>query len=806
MKKMRVLFLLLLTLAVCLCACKEIPEDYKPKSNGENPFMTETGYKKPEIELDGVLDERAWENLEAFTFGDEISANVKAFYGESGLCIGAEVSDPELWAISSQVYDNSSFELYLDYSGKGGSRPEADQFQIFIDINEKSLTRRGNSGKWVEDSLIKNYAVKVNGTTGTIDPENGYCVELFIPYSQMGGAPQVDYGVAFGLVGCRENVRVLWRGPSGVNVQSPETYLKLYRDTNSVEYFRKVNSSNLTLDGIADEAAWQNQPYYAFGDGTRGSVASYMDEKGCYFFLKMRDDAVCAEGNSVFMNDSVEIYLDALSDGGKLPQTDDIQVRVDVNGGIEVLRGLGVGEWNNVMNNVFAGTQKSADGYQIEVFVPWADLNYEFAPEGLRVSFGSVDWDGVQDDQGKRSITWSGIGKDPQIPDTYLKLDKNGIEGAQTPAPPSEIVLDGQLTDSQWSGTPGFSYHNDQVNVNWFWTSQGCYMAFTVVDGAVQTDGAKPFENSSVEVYLDYNFNGGKPDSTDRTILVDAAGNVLTRQGTGGIYQDYTTGRIQAGASKTTVGYVVELYLPWMEFGGGRPNAMGVAFGHVTRNAGQKNTVWTDDGFCPDPQNPDLYSEFTAYNIGEVVGPPVEESEIKLDGIFDDGQWGNTPIHRFHNDAVTVNWFWTEKGCYLGFTVLDSNVVTTGKKPFENSSVEIYMDYDADGGKPDDLDRTVLVDAAGNMLFRKGKAGVYKDFRTGNILSGVHKTETGYTVELFIPWAEFGGTMPEGLIGIAFGQVTVKADLSGTEWHHDDLCPDPQDPDWYSSFSAAAIG
>jgi len=92
------------------------------------------------------------------------------------------------------------------------------------------------------------------------------------------------------------------------------------------------------------------------------------------------------------------------------------------------------------------------------------------------------------------------------------------------------------------------------------------------------------------------------------------------------------------------------------------------------------------------------------------------------------------------------------------------------------------------------------------MLFRKGKAGVYKDFRTGNILSGVQKTETGYTVELFIPWAEFGGGRPETLIGIAFGQVTVKADLSGTEWHNDGLCPDPQDPDWYSSFSAAAIG
>jgi len=805
MKHLRTFCMMILALGLFLTGCKEIPADYTPKNADENPFLSETGYKKPEINLDGVLDESVWEGIETFTFGDEISADVKAFYGESGLCIGAEVSDPELWAISAQVYDNTSFELYLDYSGKGGAKPGPEQVQIFIDINEKSLTRRGEGGRWVEDSLIKNYAVKVNGESGVIDPDNGYCVEIFIPYSQMGGEPQVDYGVAFGLVGCRENVRELWRGPSGVDVQSPETYLKLYRDTNKVEYFRKVNHSLLNLDGVADEAAWAGKPYYPFGDNARGSVASYMDEVGCYFFLKMRDDAVCAQGKSIFLNDSVEIYLDALSDGGKVPQTDDIQVRVDVNGNIEVLRGRGVGEWNNIMNNVFAGVKEVSDGYHIEVFVPWADLNYEFGPNDMRVSFGSVDWDGQSGNNSGRSITWSGTGKDPQVPDNYVKVTKTGIEGAQTPAPAPEITLDGKLSDAKWANTPEFTYHDDKVKVNWFWTDRGCYMAFTVTDSNVQTTGQKPFENSSVELYVDYNYNGGKPDAQDRTILVDAAGNVLCRKGVNGGYLDFVTGRVRAGARKTSTGYIVELYLPWMEMGGGKPQTMGVALGHVVRTSGKK-TEWFSDGLCADPQKPDLYSEFTAQAIGGVAGDPVEEPEIMLDGLFDEELWTDTASHSYHDDTVKVNWFWTDKGCYLGFTVADANVVTTGKKPFENSSVEVYMDYDNDGGKPDANDRTVLVDAAGNMLMRKGKANLYADFVTGNILSGVKQTETGYTVELFIPWAEFGGSRPAGLIGIAFGQVTVKPDLSGTEWFHDGLCPDPQDPDWYSAFSDSAIG
>lgn len=790
-------------IAVCLVvfwpASVSVPDDYKPTEN-ENPFLVDTGYKKPEITLDGVLDDSKWENLKPFTFGDEITATVKAFYGESGVYVGAEINDPEMWAMSALVYDNTSFEVYLDYSGKGGKQPENEQLQIFIDINEKSLSRRGNSGKWQDDNLIKNYAVKVNGEEGIWDENNSYCVELFIPYSQLGGEPQVDYGIAFGLVGCRSNVREIWRGASGVDVQSPETYLKLYRDTNSIEYFRKVNHSNLELDGKTGDAAWANRLVYAFGDGGRGSIMNYFDEQGCYFFLQMRDDAVCAEGSSVFLNDSVEIYLDALSNGGKKPQVDDLQVRVDVNGTIEVLRGNGDGQWNNVMNNVFAGTCKTANGYNVEVFIPWADLNYEFAPESIKVNFGSVDWDGRTNASG-RAITWSGTGKDPQVPDTYIKITAQGIEGAVVPAPPAEINLDGVLSDGQWKDTPSFVYGD--VTVNWFWTSRGCYMGFTVADSYVKTTGAMPFENSSVEVYLDYNYNAGKPDGQDRVVLVDAAGNMLCRKGVNGAYQDFITNRIQSGAQKTADGYVVELYLPWVEFDGSKPETMGVAFGQVTRHAGQSGTVWLDDGLCTDPQNPDLYSEFTVDHIGPVIGDPVEQPEITLDGQFDEENWQGTASHSFHNDTVQVNWFWTDKGCYLGFTVTDSNVVTDGRKPFENSSVEIYMDYDNNGGDPDDKDRTILVDAAGKMLFRKGKNCQYEDFLTGNILSGVMKTPTGYTVELFIPWAEFGGGRPTDLISIAFGQVTVTAE--GTQWHHDDLCPDPQDPDWYSFFSDRAI-
>ena len=158
---------LALVLCVTLTACgRGAPaEDYTPSAD-ENPFVVETGYKKPEITLDGVLDEAVWKDLQALSFGDEAATTVKSFYGENGIYIGAEVKDNELWGTSSNVYDNSSFEVYIDCNPQGEDKPEADQIEIFIDVNEQSMVRRGNGGVWEETSLIKNYAVRVDGTTG----------------------------------------------------------------------------------------------------------------------------------------------------------------------------------------------------------------------------------------------------------------------------------------------------------------------------------------------------------------------------------------------------------------------------------------------------------------------------------------------------------------------------------------------------------------------------------------------------------------------------------------------------------------
>ena len=78
MKKTKFLWFLILLLAISLAGCKNSMADYVAKSD-ENPFIADSGYVKPEIKLDGVMDEAVWEPLQAFRFGDEVKADVKVW-------------------------------------------------------------------------------------------------------------------------------------------------------------------------------------------------------------------------------------------------------------------------------------------------------------------------------------------------------------------------------------------------------------------------------------------------------------------------------------------------------------------------------------------------------------------------------------------------------------------------------------------------------------------------------------------------------------------------------------------------------
>lgn len=796
-----------------------VPADSKVTAD-DNPFLADKGYGNPEITLDGVLDDAQWKDVKELSYSAEYTTNVKGFYGENGIYIAAVVEDNDIWAKSQNVWENTSFELYVDTTRQGGKKTNSDQIQFFIDVNETTCTRVGYDGSWMDTKIINSTGMLVEGTPNDKIEDKGYALEIFIPYSQLGGETDVDYGIAFGTVACTQGLRDKWYGLSGADPQIPDTYYVFYRDSNEITPPRKENKAKYDIDGKADDSIWNNRNKFTFGEGGRGNVSAYSAEEGLYFFFEMQDDKVCAEGTTTYLNDSVEIYLDTLSNAGQKPQTDDVQIRVDVDGNIDGLSGNGE-NWTGYWGNTFTGIQKTKTGYDVEVFVPWSDFGIEKKPKSVKVNLGTVDWDGEKDADGIRQTKWSGIGEsvDPQIPDTYyiMYCDTNVIT-----LPPkvkkAKYNVDGKDDDSIWNGRESLPFgEGGRGQVSNYISEDGLYFFFEMQDDKVCAEGTTIYLNDSVEMYLDTLSNGGKtPQTDDMQIRVDVDGNIEVMTGNGKNWTGYRD-NVFAGIKKTEKGYDMEVFIPWSDLGMEKiPESMKVSLGTVDWDgekdaSGNRKVTWS--GIGSDPQVPDTYTMITKTSVelpenagfAVIKTPKAPVSEVTLDGSFDDKLWENAQLFAYSGMSVKVRYVWTDNGCYVGFEVTDDCVKTETDWVWENSSVEMYLDYQNNNGNPDEKDRMILIDAAGNMAFRMGVNTKWKDFIGSAIQSKTKMTNTGYNVELYIPWVEFGGNKPETM-GVAFGQVKHWENPEQSKaWYSDALCSDPQKPTLYSDFTATKI-
>jgi hypothetical protein len=232
----------------------------------------------------------------------------------------------------------------------------------------------------------------------------------------------VDWDGKYNGKGGRE---LSWNGAGG-DPQTPDNYVALTK--NGVSGAKQPVASPIASDGESREGLWAGKPSYAFSQGGVITVTAAFDPAGLCLFFNATDRDVWAASGKIYENDGVEIYLDTQSDGGEKPQRDDYQIRVDAAGRIECLRGDG-NAWVPAGNPVQAGVRVlgeinggAADaGFNIEVFLPWSDLGLSGAPAQVKASFGAPRAAGGVFEG------WSGIGKDPQIPNTYIVITPDRI-------------------------------------------------------------------------------------------------------------------------------------------------------------------------------------------------------------------------------------------------------------------------------------------------------------------------------------------------------------------------------------------
>ena len=635
-------------------------ENYQP-SNNVDPFQVSYETAKVEVALDGVLDEDVWQSLSEISYsGEATSTSVKGFYGESGIYIGAVIKDPHL-TDNNSVFQSSSLELYLDTLGgsDGATSISENQLGIHVSCTGSIVTRVGSGTVWKSyvlgnmDAMAGNsisYSVK-HGVTfdGTVnndtDTDTGYSVEVFVPYVFLGGKSDVNYGIGLATIECEGGLRARQTKIEGLTSANPTTYWIFQRETNSIISYEKKNYATYKVDGKDDDAIWKkDRAKYIFANG-QVKVSNYYASEGAYFFFEVKDDKVYADegafGSKYGWDDCVLLYLDVALDGGEAPKTDDFYVVADAAGNLTVSYGKGEMWGSSVLrHNVFSGIEiingklnGEADGYTLELFIPWVDLGLKSAPAAMGAFFAIRDWDGeVENDV--RVSKWYGSGSSSMNISEYIKMTKDHIAGA-SPAP--EIVLDGVLEDSLWKNAALELWFGLSTKMYWAWTENGCYIAYDVTDSYVVTDNTGANMNSSIEVYLDYQGDGGSLDSGNRGFVIDAAGNMLSKTVSGGAYRS-SGSSAQSGVAITEYGYIVELYIPWAEFGGSKPAKMGISMA--------KNEYWEGvsakkrfyDEYCVNPDSPMLYSIFTEDKIIDTPDTIVYDSS-KLQGLIGFGAW-----------------------------------------------------------------------------------------------------------------------------------------------------------------------
>ncbi len=241
--------------------------DYSPdKTPSGDAFDFDGNYTPPELNIDGVDDDAQYQNASPeLTFGSKNQASVKLYRGEEALFCFFKVQDIDLETVGNNNGDDvtkgDSVEIYFDFKNDKSSKPQSDDIQINIGAHGKTRIFVGSSGTWGNWNGLLDYEVKLDGTLNNDkDVDNGYTVELMIPYSQVGIDKTSTFGVALGCVArgkdsTHDTLPYTWGGftyeGNFIDPQNPSLYV-VYKG-NKFYSHDAVPVDNLTISGTVKD-------------------------------------------------------------------------------------------------------------------------------------------------------------------------------------------------------------------------------------------------------------------------------------------------------------------------------------------------------------------------------------------------------------------------------------------------------------------------------------------------------------------------------------------------------------------------
>jgi hypothetical protein len=176
---------------------------FGPRLGGNAPELPE--YSVPRAQkaptVDGVLDDAAWKGAQAVVLRGsfdgrpaKLRTEARLVYDDANLYVAFNVEDPDLWGTlrkrDDPIYEQEVVEVFLDANADGRTYNElqVSPHNVIFDAYFPAR-RQGMDLTW--DSGMKT-AVKVRGTLdGAADKDEGWTVELQIPFARLAEVPHV---------------------------------------------------------------------------------------------------------------------------------------------------------------------------------------------------------------------------------------------------------------------------------------------------------------------------------------------------------------------------------------------------------------------------------------------------------------------------------------------------------------------------------------------------------------------------------------------------------------------------------------
>ena len=302
--------------------------------------------------------------------------------------------------------DNSVFldgeEISVEATGNVGYSFSHWSGDLSGSQNPVKITMNGNKSITANWTAVASYSVSTNtgSGNGTIElvPAGGTYTENTL----VTATAIPDPGFIFSQ----------WKGDVNSDIFSAEVFMdgnkSITADYSKVEILQ--TNSAPTIDGTK-EALWSNSPQYSVTRVVSGGVngvddasilwTSQWDNNNLYVFMTVNDDAKVKENGSWYNDDVAEIYIDADNSKSASYGANDFQYIFPWNGTMEETK-------HNAISGVNYSLVETANGYNVEVSIPWSTLGVNPAANdfiGIEVQMDDDD-DG---DGRDAKLTWFGI-------------------------------------------------------------------------------------------------------------------------------------------------------------------------------------------------------------------------------------------------------------------------------------------------------------------------------------------------------------------------------------------------------------